>query len=125
MPLLGTPVAGTQAAGTATRPAPLPTPSGTAAPPLSLPAASGTDTLATAAVVIGTLTSCLTSITTFIGFIWTTVAGLRKESQDALAADLERKRQELELDKQRFELEKAREELKRANQRPQGDNPGQ
>ena len=57
--------------------------------------------------------SCLASITTFIGFIITTVLGIKRERRDSGTAELERKRQEIDLERQKLELEKARGEAKR------------
>jgi len=56
--------------------------------------------------IAATATSCLTSVTTFIGFVSTTILGWRKERREARAADLERKHLEIELERARFELER-------------------
>jgi hypothetical protein len=55
--------------------------------------------------------SCLTSITTFIGFIVTTVMNFRRESREKAIAALEREKQEIELERQRLELEKMRRQM--------------
>jgi hypothetical protein len=56
--------------------------------------------------IVATATSCLTSVTTFIGFVSTTILGWRRERREARAADLERKHLEIELERARFELER-------------------
>jgi hypothetical protein len=61
------------------------------------------DTTAFDIAVIGTL---LTSITTFIGFISTTLLGWRKERRESRVAEMDRQRQQLELEKVKIELER-------------------
>jgi hypothetical protein len=55
--------------------------------------------------VLGTATSCLTSIIAFIGFISTTVLTWKKEARDAQNTKLDYQRAMLELERMRIELE--------------------
>jgi hypothetical protein len=52
--------------------------------------------------------SCLTSLTSLIGFIFTTVVGIRKERRESQSAELDRKIRELELERQKLEMERKR-----------------
>jgi hypothetical protein len=72
-----------------------------------LPGSSGTDAV-TLGTLVATVTSCITSIVTFIGFLSTTLLTWRKEARDKEDRDLERKHKEIELEKERLELEKLR-----------------
>ncbi|MFB0536384.1 MAG: hypothetical protein ACETWR_15530 [Anaerolineae bacterium] len=56
--------------------------------------------------IAATATSCLTSVTTFLGFVSATILGWRKERREARATELEGKRHEIEIERARFELER-------------------
>jgi hypothetical protein len=58
-----------------------------------------------AAGAVAIAASCITSLTSLIGFAFTTYIGFRKERREAQSAELERKIRELELERQRLELE--------------------
>lgn len=62
--------------------------------------------LLTIGSLVATVTSCLTSIATFVGFVSTTILAWRKEKREAAAAELEMQRQGIELERTRLELEK-------------------
>ena len=78
------------------------------APPLS--AASPSDTFAILASIVAIGGTCLTALTTLVGFLITAAVSFRQERREAKVADLERKLQEAELEKQRLELEKLKRE---------------
>lgn len=59
--------------------------------------------------LVATITSCLTSLITFAGFVSTTILAWRKEKRETAAAELELQRKGIELERKRLELE----ELKR------------
>jgi hypothetical protein len=63
-------------------------------------------------------TSCLTSLTSLVGFVFTTVVGVRRERREVRSADLDRQIRELELERQRLELERKRLEQGRDDQTP-------
>jgi hypothetical protein len=94
-------------------------PSATPAPAAPEPPANASP-LAAIGSLIAIATSCLTSFTTFIGFVVTTAIGLRKEKRETRAADLERLQKELDLEKQRLELEKQRAELEKLKRKQTG-----
>jgi len=75
---------------------------------LTTPGMSGdasTDALnLTGAVAI--VTSCVTSLVTFVGFVSTTILAWRKEAREKEDRELEKRRKEIELEKARLELEK-------------------
>ena len=71
-------------------------PEGTAAP----------SALGLIAGAAGMVTSCFTAITIFVGFVTTTVWGLRKERRESPHADLEGKLREIELECRKLELER-------------------
>lgn len=62
--------------------------------------------------LVAIISSCITSMVTFVGFVSTTILAWRKEAREKEDRDLERKRREIELEKQRLELEKMKGEQK-------------
>jgi hypothetical protein len=70
--------------------------------------AAAPSTLGVIAGAAGVITSCFTALTTFVGFVVTTVWGLRKERRESRHADLEGKLREIELERQKLELERLR-----------------
>jgi hypothetical protein len=64
-------------------------------------------------IIAGTLTSCLTSMITFVGFVFTTIISWRKEGRETAEAILERKQKAIELEKEQLELEKLKSERKK------------
>jgi hypothetical protein len=77
--------------------------------PAPLPIGRSTDAL-TIGGLVAALTSCMTSVVTFVGFASTTVLAWRKEAREAKAADMERRKLEIQLEKERVELEKLKAE---------------
>jgi len=53
---------------------------------------------------IAAVTSCLTSVTAFIGFISTTLLAWRKDKREATALDQQRRLQEIQIEKAELEL---------------------
>ena len=68
-------------------------------------------------VIIGSIvaisTSCITSIATFFGLIFTWVIGWRKENRETKASMLERERLQTAIERERLELEKLKVENKK------------
>jgi hypothetical protein len=52
------------------------------------------------------ITTVSTSIASFIGFLFTTIIGWRKEQRESALADIQRKQLEAELEKSKLEMEK-------------------
>jgi hypothetical protein len=79
-------------------------------PTLSLSAADpsieGNQDLILAGGVVAIVSSCITSMVTFVGFVSTTLLAWRKEAREKEDRELERKRKEIELEKARLDLEK-------------------
>lgn len=55
-------------------------------------------------IEIAAVTSCLTSVTTFIGFVSTTLLAWRKDKREATALDQQRRLQEIQIEKAELEL---------------------
>ena len=77
--------------------------------PAALPIGRSPDAL-TIGGLVATITSCMTSVVTFVGFASTTVLAWRKEAREAKAADMEKRKLEIQLEKERVELEKLKAE---------------
>ena len=58
--------------------------------------------------LVTVLTSCVTSIVSFVGFLSTLMLGWRKEVRESKMSALDKKRLEIELEKQKIELSKLR-----------------
>jgi type VI protein secretion system component VasK len=56
--------------------------------------------------LVAIVSSCITSMVTFVGFVSTTILAWRKEAREKEDRELERKRKEIELEKARLDLEK-------------------
>ncbi len=100
-------------------PTPVPTQPPTTEPPSAVGGSAPGGSLALLTSILGIVASCLTSVTTFVGFVVTTVMTISKGRRDARDAELDRKMRELELEKRKFELE----ELKRQNKPPDEGHP--
>ena len=60
--------------------------------------------------LVAIVSSCITSMVTFVGFISTTLLTWRKEARENQERELELKRKEIEIEKEKFELEKMKAE---------------
>ena len=58
--------------------------------------------------LVAIVSSCITSMVTFVGFVSTTILAWRKEAREKEDRELERKRKEIELEKARLDLEKTK-----------------
>jgi hypothetical protein len=56
--------------------------------------------------LVAIVSSCVTSMVAFLGFVSTTVLAWRKEAREKEDRELEKRQKEIELEKARFELEK-------------------
>ncbi len=63
--------------------------------------------------IVAILTSCITSIATFFGLIFTWAIGWRKENRETKMSVLERERLQTALERERLELEKLKAENKK------------
>jgi hypothetical protein len=79
----------------------------TAAPPVD-----ANPDLVTIGGLVAIVSSCITSMVTFVGFVSTTMLAWRKEAREKEDREMERKRKEIELEKARLELEKTKGEQK-------------
>jgi hypothetical protein len=79
-------------------------------PSLSLsasdPSIDGGQDLVLVGGVVAIVSSCATSMVTFVGFVSTTLLAWRKEAREKEDRELERKRKEIELEKARLDLER-------------------
>ena len=62
--------------------------------------------------LVAIISSCITAMVTFVGFVSTTILAWRKEAREKEDREMERKRKEIELEKERLELEKLKAEQK-------------
>jgi hypothetical protein len=62
---------------------------------------------------ITVITTVSTSIASFVGFIFTTIIGWRKEKRESALADIQRKQLEAELKKSKLETEKLKQASKK------------
>ena len=62
-----------------------------------------------------TLASCFASVVTLMGFVFSTVMGIRKDRRESRAADMDFQRQQIELERQKLELEKVKLEAKKGD----------
>ncbi|OGO35487.1 MAG: hypothetical protein A2W35_21240 [Chloroflexi bacterium RBG_16_57_11] len=58
--------------------------------------------------LVAIVSSCITSMVTFVGFVSTTILAWRKEAREKEDRELERKHKEIELEKARLDLEKTK-----------------
>ena len=83
-------------------------------PSLSLsasdPSIDGNQDLILTGSVVAIVSSCITSMVTFVGFVSTTILAWRKEAREKEDRELERKRKEIELEKARLDLERTKRE---------------
>lgn len=104
--------------GGALPPPPTPTEDPTQPDPPTAHPGTGTQTESqSSAIGLSTLIgTAITTITSFAGFLVTTIITWRKEKRESALADLERMKKELELEKSKLELEQMKNKPKKKKQ---------
>lgn len=79
---------------------------------LGAPSAAPEQSSSNVEISVVTFGSIAASVTSFIGFLVTTVITWRKEKRESALSEIERKKLELELEKSRLELEELKKKKK-------------